>query len=434
MIIWAEVEIFMGILNFYKLNLVDKNFDEKEYAEKNPNTEGYYQPFCKDKGIDDKHRLYYHSSISNYSRKSQDIESFLNRNSIPKNFDSKLYLDLNPSAKNFYKNYCDKVGISDHKRLFYHSQFYGKGVSLQNLLKLENEEHLKIKKIRDLEKKSIDEFLPPHELYLSQYNHYLDLGKQKAQDSKIAVVGLARDCAIQLSKSISDLQKFNCKQLEFFIFENDSVDETKDVLKQLTRDYSNIEVTFAKNNREYLRDRSRERTINLAEYRNFCLGWVKENCSDFNYVIVLDLDADLGFSLEGIYNSIGWFDDLDNAGGMCSYSLYLKHGRNITSFVHYDSFAARLNDWKPTGEDSDQNNVWFRELHPLIGSEPFHLYSCFGGLAVYKTEAFISGRYCGSLGSEHVFFHKELYENGFKIYLNPSSRFFSVYENYLNEE
>ena len=172
-----------------------------------------------------------------------------------------------------------------------------------------------------------------------------------------------------------------------------------------------------------MRDRSLTRTHRLASYRNECVNWVKKSKNKYDYVIVLDLDSDLGFSVDGIYNSIHWLHKINNAGGMGSYSLLL----NTNNLVHYDSFAVRVTDWIAS-EEGDANNQWFRNFHPPVGSDPIPLYSCFGGLAVYKARAFLSGKYGGDLGSEHVEFHKSLKENGWDMYLNPSSRFFSVFE------
>lgn len=427
----------ISIKEFYQNNKVDPDFDEVKYLAKKPDTKYFYKPFCEQEDIDDKHRLFYHYMLYTYPYESKDIISFYLLNEVDESFDHQSYLEFNPIAKNFYKEYCDKNGITDRQRLFYYYTFYdGKDsiYSIQDLLHLKNKEHLNIKTLRDLEKLSIDEFLPPHKQFVDQYNNYLNLGKNIAKDSKIVTVALARDCDEHLSNSISRIQSLDCKESKIFIFENDSKDKTKDILKELSDTHKNIHIQCINNSREYLRNRFRSRTNALAEYRNICLDWVRDNCSDYDYVIVLDLDADLGFSVDGIYNSIGWFDSLNNAGGIGSYSLFLVHGRDGSTFAHYDSFAVRLNDWKSTSEDCDQNNAWFREVHPLIGSEPFHLYSCFGGLAIYKTKAFLSGKYSGELGSEHVQFHKVLYNNGYKMYLNPSSRFFSVYENYLNDQ
>lgn len=50
----------LNILEFYKTNVVDDNFDEKFYQHSFPDTKDFYQPFCSDSGIDDRHRLFYH--------------------------------------------------------------------------------------------------------------------------------------------------------------------------------------------------------------------------------------------------------------------------------------------------------------------------------------------------------------------------------------
>lgn len=50
----------MDIIDFYKKNTVDKSFNYIAYKEQNPQTDGFYQPYCRQNNIDDKHRLYFH--------------------------------------------------------------------------------------------------------------------------------------------------------------------------------------------------------------------------------------------------------------------------------------------------------------------------------------------------------------------------------------
>jgi glycosyltransferase involved in cell wall biosynthesis len=276
--------------------------------------------------------------------------------------------------------------------------------------------------LRKCMKLPLDGFLHPEYPFLEQYDRHVILGKQIAADSRIAVVALARNCEKKLKRSICDTQKLVCDDLQIFVFENDSIDGTKQILNDLQSRYKNIVINNGDNGSPHLQDRSRERTKNLAKYRNICLNWVKDK--PFDYVIVLDLDADIGFSINGIYNSISWLNQIDDAAGMGSYSFLLKYNSNYIALHHYDTFAMRLNDWKPSSHID--NNSWFKKLHPIIGSNPFHLYSCFGGLAVYKHEIFVQGHYSGTLGCEHVYFHKCLYEKGYKMYLNPSSIFFAI--------
>ena len=275
-----------------------------------------------------------------------------------------------------------------------------------------------IKDAAVLYSRDIEQILPVDEMFVESYNERTELGKEIAKDSKIVIVSLARDCGdISLQDSINRVKSLCTYQTSFFVYENDSKDGTKDILKN-----NNIECISHNLNLESLQDRSYTRTERLANYRNVCSEWVRDNHSDADYVIVLDLDADLGFSVDGIYNSIYWLNAIENAGCMGSYSLY----HNNNNYVHYDSFAIRINDWKPSNE-SDYNNRWVRHWHPLVGSNPVQMYSCFGGLGVYKTSAFLSGTYDGELGSEHVNFHKTMQESGWSMYLNPSSRFFSVF-------
>jgi len=341
--------------------------------------------------------------------------------------DADFYLSKYDLKYEYYQPHCKERGISDAIRASYHYNIYGYNLDHYPSFEKWTDNSFGIRTHSEFLTSDIDRFLPPHKEYEDTYNQKILKGKEKVANNKIAVVSLARNCEKHLLKSITEINKIECEKLSMFIFENDSEDNTKNILELASKQYDNLAIKCINNNREHLSDRSESRTAALAEYRNLCLDWVKDYCKDYDYTIVLDLDADLGFSVEGIYNSIGWMDNLDNVGGIASYSLLLR--MKAHEFVHYDSFAARMNDWLPlplTGKDI--NNIWFRNWHPPVGSNPIHMYSCFGGLAIYKNEAFLSGRYSGELGSEHVQFHKDLYENGYKMYLNPSSRFFSVYD------
>jgi hypothetical protein len=52
------------------------------------------------------------------------------------------------------------------------------------------------------------------------------------------------------------------------------------------------------------------------------------------------------------------------------------------------------------------------------------VYSCFGGLGVYRMRAFLSSRYAGS-DCEHVALHRGMREAGFdRLFLNPSQLVF----------
>ncbi len=48
----------MDIIEFYKTHTVDDDFDEKLYQQQHPEIKDFYQPYCQENGIDDKHRLF----------------------------------------------------------------------------------------------------------------------------------------------------------------------------------------------------------------------------------------------------------------------------------------------------------------------------------------------------------------------------------------
>lgn len=49
-----------NISEFYKDNKIDDDFDEIEYKILHPQANNFYQPYCKQNNIDDRHRLFYH--------------------------------------------------------------------------------------------------------------------------------------------------------------------------------------------------------------------------------------------------------------------------------------------------------------------------------------------------------------------------------------
>jgi hypothetical protein len=50
----------ISIDKFYQDHKVDINFDEIFYQDKYPDTKDFYQPYCRENNIDDKHRLFFH--------------------------------------------------------------------------------------------------------------------------------------------------------------------------------------------------------------------------------------------------------------------------------------------------------------------------------------------------------------------------------------
>lgn len=258
----------------------------------------------------------------------------------------------------------------------------------------------------------------------TQYNTILRRGYERAARSNIIICGLARDLGPSIYRSIATVETigslFNDHYI--YIFENDSIDETKEILQnwQLTNNKIKVENTNM-NTIRWGQERSlinghlrcpTQRMKDMALYRNKCLNFVRESFSDYQYVMVIDLDYD-GWSYDGIINTIG-HNDWDVIG-----SNSIKYETN--RIVYYDAWAYREIGQTYPHDDGYVNGKHFQRGDPLI-----KLDSVFGGMAIYKMQAFLNGVY-GYVNRnnepecEHVVFHNTMRANGSnKIYLNPS--------------
>lgn len=269
--------------------------------------------------------------------------------------------------------------------------------------------------LHDIEKHHPDLLLPPDAEFATEYAYHELVGRAAAKSLKVAFVGICRNAMPFLPFTLEAVKKAgecfgDCK---VFLYENDSTDETKDVLSQ-----SGISYVATDNGRPHLNSTKHEsRTVALAEYRNACRKWVDAHASSFDYVIVFDTDPWGGFSTGGIMNTIGLMESREHweTSAMASYS-WCEWGPPVWSqptVCQYDAWACRWTGWK---ERKDM--LWFHLWHPPVGSPPVRMNSAFGQLAVYRTDSYLRGVYDGS-DCEHVTFHKSM---GGDFYLNPSMR------------
>ena len=244
----------------------------------------------------------------------------------------------------------------------------------------------------------------------------------------VACVGLARNCAGPLERNLSQIGSW-CDVAH--VETNDNDDGTTGVLVDFCDEnrWCSYRETF--NGRPQLTSEfAGPRTVALAEYRTACQDWVREHARESRYVIVADLDAHGGWDIEGVWHGLGWLAENPTAWGVASVSLMETNLREVQpdgqindvgrGWLHYDAWALRLNHY---GDDySAGRGGWKHHWIPDAGSPPIPVRSAFGGLTIYRTAPYLSGRYDGS-DCEHVTFHKSIAENwGNGLYLNPSQR------------
>jgi hypothetical protein len=287
-------------------------------------------------------------------------------------------------------------------------------------------------KYADIAAHDPDILLPPDPAFATQYWDRVDYGRREAKKMKCAFVAICRNAMPWVQMTLDRVRKTGdlFSDWKCFIYENDSVDGTQDFLVDAIRHDDRIFVRLNTHKRPHLNcTKAAERTFSLAEYRNECRDWVRQNASGYDYTVVFDTDPWGGWSVNGVANSLGWLEDYENsldgpdnwyqdwgqAAGMASYSwckwaMPQFGGQEVEA--HYDAWACRWNHW------TERSEMWFHLWHPPVGSEPIRMNSAFGQLGLYRTRNYLEGTYRGG-DCEHVSHWRTC---GGDCYLNPSQR------------
>ena len=260
--------------------------------------------------------------------------------------------------------------------------------------------------LEEIERHHPDVLLPPDPEFVDSYRSMCERGRQIAAESSVAFVAICRNACPWLSRTLDLLEQTAAcfKSWSCYIHENDSADETKEVLKAWS-DGQQRHASLNDYGRPHLNYTTAPvRTHALAEYRNACMQFVR-NGEQPDYVIVFDTDPWGGWSIDGVMNSVSWLHSAAGFYGLASYS-WGEWGPPITArptVIHYDAFAARQSGWV----QRDQN--YFHMWHPPVGADPIEFKSAFGQLAIYHADAFLRGTYSG-FDCEHVLLHKSIAE------------------------
>ena len=264
----------------------------------------------------------------------------------------------------------------------------------------------------------------------------ISIGVQIAQSSRIKFVGIARDAAPYIDRNIEICkyigERFN--GYDIYVYENDSIDNTVDILNK-----HNI-VKFDSEKRPdlgYIRDDSPDidpvhykRCVKLAEARN---KYMSLDYSDYDYVCVIDWDIKGGWWIEGFFHAMTALNYLPEAGAVGAYGI-LGEGTGQTLLdqcqpsqrLMYDSFAYRAKNAPEQFHISQVGS--YNMIQTAIGQDPIEVHSNFGGITLYKREAFSGRTYLakhwepqnGDVDCDHVCLHRDMRQDGYKIYMDPT--------------
>lgn len=248
-------------------------------------------------------------------------------------------------------------------------------------------------------------------------------GIEYAAKQNIAIVSIARNVEKYLETSLSTFQELETKfkSVKYFIYENDSTDNTVNIIKKWQTSKNNVTFINEKLDTPHMPlSTSDIRTSNLANARNKCINYIKSISSSIDYVIVMDIDFQ-SFFIDGLLNSFGWLSIVKDISALAGFSFILKDRNKDTYLINYDCWAYRHNWWTDTYSIGSGLMGWFNHWIPIVGSPIFQVNSAFGGSCIYKPEFYINGEYKG-YDCEHVTFHKNLFakNKNFKLFVNPA--------------
>jgi hypothetical protein len=239
-------------------------------------------------------------------------------------------------------------------------------------------------------------------------------GAVRMADLRVVLCGLTRDSAPYLQKTITRMESLGdlFGGYRVVVFENDSIDDTPALLDRWQRMNSRVVVLSERRNDPVNRPlRCPLRGDRMAFYRNQYREFITHHFEDFDFAIVVDMDILEGWSNDGVAHTFG-FTDWDFVG---SYGIIEKRHLLCSQLQQYDAWAFRSYGSYEALKTRTVNNMRIVSEDRLMA-----VYSCFGGLGIYRMPALLNCQYVGG-DCEHVGLHAAMRESGFdRIFLNPN--------------
>lgn len=243
----------------------------------------------------------------------------------------------------------------------------------------------------------------------------IDAGIKEMKKHRVVITGIARDNIQDLPVMMRHIEYLGALFADYrvIIFENDSVDGTAETLSIWSKRNNKVKAISQNFN-----NKKRPNIQFLADARNKYLEALSSSeYDDFDIVIPVDMDMSYGFDVRGIIDS---FSKIDQWGAVCSNGIFTKEGKM------WDMFAFRNAEFPDGPNEVSSKEYWskivpkgFKAYSPRSDLVP--VYSCFGGMAIYKRQFMQGCKYSSDRGDcEHVLFNKCVRDNGAKMFMNPA--------------
>jgi len=238
------------------------------------------------------------------------------------------------------------------------------------------------------------------------YNDQVKRGYELMPSLSFCVVGLARNIENEIVFSLDRIDALRqATDLYWVIYTNDNDDKTREIL-QNRRTKKDVLIYEELKKKFHGSVACKNRYADMAYYRNKYL----DHIDGTDYTIVIDLDTD-GFSYDGLAQSIFFMEtqDIDCIG---SNSLLYRQLEEKIQRLYYDTLAFRRTN-RQWGVPHPGEEINLMNLNR--GEKLLKVQSCFGGLAIYKTESIKRYKYKDD-DCDHVTINRYLSN----VYVNPS--------------
>jgi len=248
-------------------------------------------------------------------------------------------------------------------------------------------------------------------------------------DSKILLAGPVRNVAHTIQNEIETLVASlgNFKEIHCFVVESDSSDDTAKKLEELQGVIKNFSYVSVGN----LSNKYPRRTDRIALCRNLIIDAVasRPEYSDIDYIAMADMD---GMNALVTPEKVAQCWEVDEPWDVITANQLGEY---------YDIWGLSHPYWNPIdcweqkhqlenilGNDMAQNIAVTCKQSPIDPrADLIEVDSAFGGLGIYTRESFLAGRYAGTDDqaggidvADHIPFHRELRQKGYRIFINPA--------------
>lgn len=247
---------------------------------------------------------------------------------------------------------------------------------------------------------------------------------KKPEESRVLIIGLARNIESKIENEIRNLQSAfsDFLDIRFLILESDSDDHTAKRLEEISRLNSNVEFQSLGN----LRTEIPNRIDRISFCRTKAQELARAMFANSDYVVVADLDGvNTQVNREAIKSCWdGPIWDVCTANQEHNYyDIYaLRHPLLAPHDCWLEYLESRRGGAHPM--KALTHAVFSRQVHIPRESKWIEVDSAFGGLAIYKVDAFLAGKYMsrresGEVICEHVPFHESIKSEGKRLFINP---------------